>query len=129
MKSSAVTFHVTPFGYLGVIVLEVLIASVPNVFDRPFRPGAVQSYIGSGSMAGSGLHLSCVALGSSVAAAGSKAGWHLSCVALDSRVTVDVSMAGDLSLVSGEENCADIFSKALVGEAFERHRRTLLALE
>jgi hypothetical protein len=55
MKSSAVTFHVTPFGYLGVLVLEVLIASVPKVFDRPFMPGAEQSYIGSGSTAGSAM--------------------------------------------------------------------------
>ncbi len=35
----------------------------------------------------------------------------------------------DLRLVSGEDNCADIFTKTLVGEAFERHRRTVLALE
>ena len=34
----------------------------------------------------------------------------------------------DLRLVAGEENCADIFTKALVGETFVRHRRTVLSL-
>ncbi len=34
----------------------------------------------------------------------------------------------DLRLVTGEENCADIFTKALVGETSVRHRRTVLSL-
>ena len=34
----------------------------------------------------------------------------------------------DLRLVTGEENCADIFTKALVGETFVRHRRTVQSL-
>ena len=34
----------------------------------------------------------------------------------------------DLRLVTGEENFADIFTKALVGGTFVRHRRMVLSL-
>jgi len=34
----------------------------------------------------------------------------------------------DLRLVTGDHNCADIFTKALVGETFVQHRRTVLGL-
>jgi hypothetical protein len=34
----------------------------------------------------------------------------------------------DLRLIAGSENCADIFTKALVGALFYKHRRTVLGM-